>query len=63
MTGHIAHHAALSLIFPQPAPHSVPKKAPVAWDPAHPYKDLGWRMVESDTPKSKVSFTEHRLKA
>ncbi|HUN49052.1 MAG TPA: metallophosphoesterase [Stellaceae bacterium] len=63
MTGHIAHHAAMSLIFPQPAPHSVPKKAPIAWDPAHPYKDLGWRMVESDTPKAKISFTEHPLKA
>ena len=51
MTGHIAHHAAMSLIFPQPAPHSVPKKAPVAWDPAQPFKGLGWRTIESDPKK------------
>jgi hypothetical protein len=61
MTGHIAHHAAMSLIFPQPAPHSVPKKAPVAWDPAQPFKGLGWRTVESDPKKAGVSFAEHPL--
>jgi hypothetical protein len=44
-TGHIAHHAAASLIFPLPAPHSVPKKAPVAWDPAYPFKGLGFRQL------------------
>ena len=45
MTGHIAHHAAQSLIFPQPAPGSQPKRAPVAWDPEHPYRGLGERDV------------------
>lgn len=49
MTGAIAHHSARSLIFPLPAPGSVPKKAPVAWDPEHPGKGLGWRRVD---PKS-----------
>jgi hypothetical protein len=49
MTGAIAHHSAKSLIFPLPAPGSVPKKAPVAWDPDHPGKGLGWRRVD---PKS-----------
>lgn len=49
MTGAIAHHSAKSLIFPLPAPGSVPKKAPIAWDPAHPGKGLGWRRVD---PKS-----------
>jgi len=63
MTGHIAHHAAMSLIFPQTAPHSVEKKAPVAWDPAHPFKGLGWRSVEADGKKASVTFTEHALKA
>ena len=29
MTGHIAHHAAKSLIFPLPAPGSQPKRAPL----------------------------------
>src|SRR5437764_802037 len=28
MTGHIAHHAAKSLIFPQPAPGDAPKRPP-----------------------------------
>jgi 3',5'-cyclic AMP phosphodiesterase CpdA len=45
MTGHIAHHAARSLIFPQPAPGSQPKRAPVAWDPDHPNRGLGERDV------------------
>jgi hypothetical protein len=63
MTGHIAHHAAMSLIFPQPAPHSVEKKAPVAWDPGHPFRGLGWRSVEADGKKASVTFAEHALKA
>jgi hypothetical protein len=44
-TGDIHHHAAQSLIFPLPAPMSLPKKAPVAWDPAHPLRGLGFREV------------------
>jgi hypothetical protein len=28
MTGHIAHHAAKSLIFPQAAPGNAPKRPP-----------------------------------
>jgi hypothetical protein len=46
-TGHIAHHSAMSLMFPLPAPGSVPKKAPVPWDAARPYRGLGWRDVEA----------------
>ncbi len=34
MTGHIAHHAAKSLIFPIVAPGSQPKRAPLPYDPA-----------------------------
>jgi 3',5'-cyclic AMP phosphodiesterase CpdA len=45
-TGHIAHHAAKSLVFPLPAPHSVPKKAPIPWDAQHPFNGLGFRTVE-----------------
>jgi hypothetical protein len=48
MTGHIAHHAAKSLIFPLPAPGSQPKREPVRWDPAHPYRGLGFRDVARD---------------
>ena len=46
MTGHIAHHAAESLIFPLPAPGSQPKRAPVLWDAAQPFKGLGYRQAE-----------------
>jgi hypothetical protein len=50
MTAHIAHHSAKSLIFALPAPGSLPKRVPVAWDPAQPYKGLGFRGVETETP-------------
>ena len=46
-TWHIAHHAATSLMFPLPAPHSVPKKAPIPWNPADPYRGLGFRTARS----------------
>ncbi len=45
MTDHIAHHAARSLIFPLPAPGSQPKREPLAWDPAQPFRGLGFRDV------------------
>jgi 3',5'-cyclic AMP phosphodiesterase CpdA len=53
-TAHIEHHAARSLIFPQPAPGSVPKRAPVAWDPAHPYRGLGFRSIEAEPKEIKI---------
>ncbi len=53
MTGHIAHHAAKSLIFPLVAPGSQPKRAPKPYDPAQP--DLGTRDV---TIGSKASLVE-----
>lgn len=49
MTGAIAHHAARSLIFPLPAPGSRPARTPLPWDPAAPFRGLGWRDVE-DVP-------------
>ncbi len=48
MTEHIAHHSAKSLIFPLPAPGSVPKKAPIPWDAQHPFRGLGFRSVEEE---------------
>jgi hypothetical protein len=47
MTGKIAHHAAESLIFPFPLAGSQPKRTPVAWDAAHPYKGLGFTSAQS----------------
>lgn len=45
MTGRIAHHAAESLIFPFPLAGSQPKRTPVAWDAARPFKGLGFNQV------------------
>jgi len=47
-TEHIAHHAAKSLVFPLPAPGSVPKKVPLPWDAAKPFNGLGYRQVDVD---------------
>jgi hypothetical protein len=51
MTGHIAHHSAKSLIFPLVAPGSKPKREPIPWDAAQPYKGLGFRSVEENAIK------------
>jgi hypothetical protein len=59
MTGHIAHHAAKSLIFPLPAPGSQPKRTPVPWNAAAPYKGLGFREVEADVDDAKYDITEY----
>jgi len=60
MTGHIAHHAAKSLIFPLPAPGSAPKRQPIPWSAAEPYKGLGFRSVEAAAePASKYDITEY----
>jgi hypothetical protein len=44
-TGSIVHRAARSLVFPLPPPGSVPKKAPLAWDPQSPDHGLGYREI------------------
>ena len=58
MTGHIPHHAAKGLMFPLPAPGSVPKRIPIPWDPAAPYKGLGYRGIEARTDKTVYMITE-----
>jgi hypothetical protein len=45
MTGNISHHAAKSLMFPQPEAGSQPRRAPVPWDAAHPFQGLGFREI------------------
>ena len=55
MTGHIAHHAANSLIFALPPPGSQPKRAPLAYDGATPGKGLGTRDVAMG---AKMALTE-----
>ncbi len=58
MTGSIPHHAAKGLMFPLPAPGSVPKRVPVPWDPAAPYKGLGYRSVQARTGSAEYQITE-----
>ena len=58
MTGHIAHHAAKSLIFPLPPAGSVPKRGPVPWDEAAPYKGMGFRVVEADVKDAYYKLDE-----
>jgi len=62
MTGHIPHHAAHGLMYPLPAPLSQPKKAPVPWDPAAPYKNLGFRGIEARAKGSEYDVTEYPIK-
>jgi 3',5'-cyclic AMP phosphodiesterase CpdA len=38
ITGHIAHHAAGSLMWALPEPGSLPKEAQITWNAAEPYK-------------------------
>lgn len=59
VTAHIPHHAAKSLIFPLPAPGSVPKRAPIPWDPATPYKGLGFRGLDVAKAKNEIAITEY----
>ena len=42
---HRMHHASRSLVFPLPAPLSVPKKAPLPWDERAADHGLGYREV------------------
>jgi len=58
MTGHIAHHAAKGLMFPLPVAGSQPKRTPLAWDPAQPYKGLGFRDVEAQAKQAAFQLTE-----
>lgn len=62
MTGQIAHHAAKGLMFPLPAPGSVPKRIPIPWDPAEPYKGLGYRSIEAKVDKAEYVLTEYPIK-
>lgn len=61
MTDHIPHHAAKGLMFPLPAPGSVPKRIPIPWDASAPYKGLGYRSVASMAPKTDFTITEYPI--
>jgi len=57
-SGQIWHHAAKGLMFPLPAPGSVPKKMPIPWDDAAPYKGLGFRSVGATNKQAEYEITE-----
>ena len=59
MTGHIAHHAAKGLMFPLPAPGSQPDRAPLPWNPAEPYKGLGFRNVDAEIKQADYKISEY----
>lgn len=61
LTGHIPHHAAHGMMYPLPAPGSLPKKAPVRWDSANPYGGLGYRGIKSATLKNEFVLTEYPI--
>jgi Icc-related predicted phosphoesterase len=61
MTGHIAHHAAKSLMWALPAPGSAPRKAQIPWNPAEPYKGLGFREVEAHVARAAYEIEEKQL--
>jgi predicted phosphodiesterase len=63
ITGTIAHHAARSLMFPLPAPMSQAQRLPVPWDPAAPYKGLGWRSVDVDGAPQAYALNEMPIRA
>ncbi len=44
--GMVTQHAARGLMYPLPAPGSLPKKAPMPWDSMQPYRGLGFRQVK-----------------
>ena len=58
MTGHIAHHSAQSLIFALPAPGSQPDRTPLAWDPAQPYKGLGFRELHVASQGQQIDIAQ-----
>ena len=58
MTGHIAHHAAKGLMFPLPEAGKAPTRTPLPWDPAEPYKGLGFRGIDTEVKTAEYKLTE-----
>src|SRR5215472_3399336 len=58
ITGHIAHHAAKSLMWALPEPGSQPKKTQIPWNAAEPYKGLGLRNIEAEMPQGNYKLEE-----
>ena len=61
MTGHIAHHSATSLMLPMPRAGSMPKRTPIPWNSAEPYKGMGFREVLSKTRSRKFELSQYAI--
>jgi len=48
-------------MYPLPAPGSVPKKAPIPWDAAQPYKGLGFRSIEAKVKQAEYALAEFNV--
>ena len=59
--GNITERAGHGMMYPLPAPGSVPKKAPVPWAPAQPYKGLGFRSVLVKAGTGELVVTEYPI--
>ncbi|HVN66952.1 MAG TPA: cupredoxin domain-containing protein, partial [Candidatus Sulfotelmatobacter sp.] len=57
----ITFYSARGTMYPLPAPGSVPKKAPVAWNAAAPYKELGFRRIDVKTNPAGYVLTEYNI--
>jgi len=59
LTGNIPHHAAKGLMFPLPAPGSVPKRVALPWDPVEPYRGLGYRGIQAKVKTAEYQLAEY----
>ncbi len=59
---HITYHAAKGLMWAFPPPGSVPKKAPIPWNPKQPYKGIGFRSVKVKAKEATPAITEFSVK-
>jgi 3',5'-cyclic AMP phosphodiesterase CpdA len=53
--------AAPGMMFPLPAPGSVASPGPLPWDPAHPYRELGFRTVKIDLRTLQFTVKEYGI--
>ena len=60
-TGHIEHHAARAVMFPLSPVGTADIKTQLPWDPAQPYRGLGFRTVEAGASGSAPKMWEQPI--
>lgn len=60
--GKIKHHASNSLIFPLPAPGSLPKKIKIPWNSNKPFENLGYTMGTVEEKSKAIAIKDIELK-